>query len=308
MPYVNPFTAVVNGDPMDATQVTTALDSARDYVNDGVVAATDIADHSLETSDFYKPETFGFPLTGTIGTTQQLYSAQRGNGERLSPVHFQGPFIIPWCYAWMGMPSPTRVTILPRLLQPTEKMVVPHMARRLYVRNQGFVTQVQLFASWHFIVLGEMEQSVVINENDLSVPVADYPGEGGGSTFGSFVLAYRKAGDADWSLLEVTRRQIYPQEKQIDYQGSQTWAGGTGSQPLNEFDTWSNGAVGVGLGKAVSYMAVCHFECTDAVGFDSEGWYDFALLYDKTSAGVNSNAGLQIVMGVRNLLIEIFPN
>ena len=150
------------------------------------------------------------------------------------------------------------------------------------------------------------------NEDDISVPVAGYPGAGGGAaddaTFGSFVLAYRKAGSPDWSLLEVTRRQIYPQERQIDYQGSQTWAGGTGSQPLNEFETWSNGAIAVGLGKAVSYMAVCHFECTDALGLDSPGWYDFALLYDKTSTGATRNAGLQIVMGVRNLLIEIFPN
>lgn len=308
MPYVNPFTTVVNGDPMDAGQVTSALDSARDYVNDGIVSATDIADNSIKTEDFYKPETYGFPLTGTIATTQQIYSSQRGNGSRLSPVHFQGPFVIPWCYSWMGIQSPTRVSILPRLLQPLEKMVVPHMARRVYVRNQGFQTQIQLFASWHYIALGEMEQSVEVNETDLSVPVADYPSESGGSTFGSFVLAYRKVGAAVWTPLEVTRRQVYPQEKQIDYAGSQAWTGGAGVQPLNEFETWSNGAIGVGLGKAVSYMPVCHSEATDAFGLDEEGWYDFALLYDKTSTGVNADAALQIVVGVRNLLLEIFPN
>lgn len=305
MPYVNPFTAVVDGDPMDATDVTTALDSARDYVNTGIVAGTDVAENSIETSDIYKPETFGFPLTGTIGTTQQAYSAQKGNGERLTPVQFQGPFVIPWCHTWMGMPSPARVTILPRLLQPQEKMVVPHMARRVHVREQ-FGTIVQLFASWQFIVMGEMANPGDVG--GLSFPVAHYPrtsSEGnGGSTFGSFILAYRMAGEPDWTLLEVTRRQIYAQEKVIDLTGDQSWPGATGAQPLNEFAPWATGIV---ASQGVSYMSVCHFECTDAIELSEEGWYDFALLYDKTSTGDNVDAALHIVVGVRNLLIEIFP-
>ena len=42
MPYTNPFTAVNDGDPMSATAVNIALESARDYVSDGIDSALDI--------------------------------------------------------------------------------------------------------------------------------------------------------------------------------------------------------------------------------------------------------------------------
>ena len=86
------------------------------------------------------------------------------------------------------------------------------MGRRIYLEAN---TLVQVFASWHYIVLGEMQQSsgeVVY----LSEPVATYPQVATGSRAGSFTLAYKKVGETSWNERPVTRRVIYPQERVVD--------------------------------------------------------------------------------------------
>ena len=216
------------------------------------------------------------------------------------------------------MPSPTRVSIYPALIQPPAQstgsptagqMVVPHMARRVWVglHDSNFPdTFVQLFASWHYIVLGEMEQGG--EGSAFATPKNEYPNPSDGAVFGRFVLAYRQVGEVAWIVLPSTRRVVYPQEAAIDYTGIPE-AGGA-SQTLNEYEGW-----GETDNKVVSYMPVCHEEAHDAFipnDHNKGQWYDFALLYDRETTTTDSAThslvnALQIVVGVRNLLVEIFP-
>ena len=177
----------------------------------------------------------------------------------------------------------------------------------------------QLFASWNAIVLGAMQNAeddavppatppATPTSNTLAKPVVHYPFVGSGSRAGSFVMAYKRVDDPDWTLLPVTRRNLYPQELVINLDP------GTGlipplvpndvpRVPLSDFRSF-----GSTQHRAVTYMSVCHSEATDAFEMPAgtlPGWYDFCLLYDK---GVASPFILQIVVGVRNLLIEVFPN
>jgi hypothetical protein len=294
MPFVNPFAAVVDGDAMVANDVNNALNDARDYVNTGVTSATDLAADAVNASDVYKPESYGYPVDGTIGTMQQAYKSDAGNGDRVTPVLYQAPFIVPWCHTWQG--STSRTTILPNLLQPYELSVVPGMSRRVYIERNSIVN---MFASWSYIVLGEMEPIDPSTADTRGTPTAVYPqGAAVGSRAGSFVLAYRRADGVEWNLLPNTRRNIYPQEDRIVFTGLSS--ADLPRVPLTNFE-----AYGDSISSAVSYMPVCHFECADAVQLSTREWYDFTLLYDK---GVASPSILQIVIGVRNLLIEAFPN
>tara|TARA_R100000742_G_C4273384_1_gene92918 strand:- start:61 stop:969 length:909 start_codon:yes stop_codon:yes gene_type:complete len=296
MAFINPFALVANGNSMTPSDVNTALEAAREYVDSGIIVP-DIVNGSIETIDLYKTESYGFPIHGTLGSLQSVFSDSRGNGDRLSPVHVQSPYVVPWCHTWTGMPSPTRITIYPQLLQPYEKSIVPHMGRRVYLEAN---TLVQLFASWQYIVMSEMEQADPEGASSyLSQPVATYPQVATGSRAGSFTLAYKKVGDTSWTERPVTRRVIYPQEKVIDIVN---WKDGAGAQPLSEFESWVDS--GSYPDKAVGYMPVCHFENCDVFSVTQAGWYDIGLLYDK---GVASPKVLQVCLGVRNLLIETFP-
>ncbi len=305
MPFVNPFVAV-NGDPMVAPDVNNALDAARDYVDSGIVAP-DIVDSAVQTSDVYKAETYGYPVDGTIGQFQQAYKDESGNGNKLTPVFFQFPMIVPWCFSWQNVTIPQRNTILPQLLQAYEKSPVPQMTRRVFVEPESLV---QLFANWSYIVLVGMRRvgDVVVYPDPpgprtgfQSEPQVRYPDVDGGSRAGSFVLAYRKVGAVSWTELGVSRRTIYPQEaRRVLKPAPAPGFGDSPHRPLSDYERY-----GEVVHSLVSYQSVCHFEACDAVSLNEEGWYDFTLLYDK---GIAPKEVLQIVVGVRNFLIEAFPN
>ena len=302
MPFVNPFAGVLNGDPMDSSAVNTALDSARDYINSGIVAATDLVADAVESSDVYKPESYGYPTDGTIGVMQQAYKAEAGNGACVMPVMYQAPFVVPWCHTWQG--APERTSILPNLLQPFEVSVVPGMSRRVYIERNSLVN---LFASWNYIVLGAMDAVDPLVADTRGTPKALYPqGAAVGSRAGSFVLAYRKSSADDWTIVPSSRRNIYPQEVRIVFEGLTSTD--QPRRPLSNFATYGDPPeppMGVAYG-AVSYMSVCHFEAASSVPIIGSGdWYDFTLLYDK---GAASPSILQVVLSTRNLLVEVFPN
>jgi len=177
------------------------------------------------------------------------------------------------------------------------------MSRRIYVERNSVIN---LFATWSYIVLGAMDPVDVLQPDTRGTPRALYPqGAGAGSRAGSFVLAYRKSDAVEWELRPSTRRNIYPQEARIDFAG--ITAADQPRVPLTDFETYGNPAEpALTTYAGVSYMPVCHFESADVFGLGGAGdWYDFTLLYDK---GVASPSILQIVVGVRNLLIEAFPN
>jgi len=301
MPYVNPFVAV-DGDPMVATDVNVALTSARVYV-DGGIAPPDVVDESIQTSDVYKAETYGYPVDGTIGQFQQAYKDEAGNGRKMTPVFFQFPVIVPWCFSWQNVTIPQRNTILPQLLGEYEKSPVPQMTRRVYIEKDSLV---QLFASWSYIVLVGMR--MVEGQIRQSEPQVRYPqfDGSGGARAGSFVLAYRSASAVSWTELPVSRRTIYPQEARRTLAGAVPsvpaipGSGDVPHRPLSDFEQY-----GEVVHSMVYSMPVAHFECCDAVGISDAGWYDFTLLYDK---GIAPKEVLQVVVGVRNILIEAFPD
>lgn len=70
MPVV--FTNFIDGDVMTRAAVKTELDKARDYVNTGIVNP-DILAASITDNHVFRPETYGFPIDGTIGTLGDVY-------------------------------------------------------------------------------------------------------------------------------------------------------------------------------------------------------------------------------------------
>ena len=89
MAFINPFAFVANGSNMTPSDVNTALEAAREYVDNGIIVS-DIINGSINTPDLYKTESYGFPIHGTIGSLQsRCFTDSRGNGDRLSPVHYQ---------------------------------------------------------------------------------------------------------------------------------------------------------------------------------------------------------------------------